>query len=75
MMRGQSSSVLSVTGCYAYIYDRLNAKQIPNLGYLGKAEERIFRWTGHEDPYFGVVAWLVWSNDPESYAGNSVCYW
>jgi hypothetical protein len=26
-------------------------------------------------PYFGVVAGLVWSNDPESYAGSSVCYW
>jgi hypothetical protein len=25
-------------------------------------------------PYFGVVAGLVWSNDPESYAGSSVCY-
>jgi hypothetical protein len=26
-------------------------------------------------PYFGVVAGLVWSKDPESYAGSSVCYW
>jgi hypothetical protein len=26
-------------------------------------------------PYFGVVAGLVWSNDPENYAGSSVCYW
>jgi hypothetical protein len=26
-------------------------------------------------PYFGVVAGLVWSNDPKSYAGSSVCYW
>jgi hypothetical protein len=26
-------------------------------------------------PYFGVVAGLVWSDDPESYAGGSVCYW
>jgi hypothetical protein len=25
--------------------------------------------------YFGVVAGLVCSNDPESYAGSSVCYW
>jgi hypothetical protein len=24
--------------------------------------------------YFGVVAGLVWSNDPDSYAGSSVCY-
>jgi hypothetical protein len=27
------------------------------------------------DPYFGIVAGLEWSNDPESYAGSSVCYW
>jgi hypothetical protein len=26
-------------------------------------------------PYFGVVVGLVWSSDPESYAGSSVCYW
>jgi len=26
-------------------------------------------------PYFGVVAGLVWSYDPESYAGSSICYW
>jgi len=26
-------------------------------------------------PYFDVVAGLVWSYDPESYAGSSVCYW
>jgi len=26
-------------------------------------------------PNFGVVAGLVWSYDPESYAGSSLCYW
>jgi len=26
-------------------------------------------------PYFGVVVGLVWSYDPESYAGGSVWYW
>ena len=26
-------------------------------------------------PYFGVMAGLVWSYDPESYAGSSICYW
>jgi hypothetical protein len=26
-------------------------------------------------PYFDVVVGLVWSNDPKSYAGGSVCYW
>jgi hypothetical protein len=26
-------------------------------------------------PYFEVVVGLVWSHDPESYAGGSVCYW
>jgi hypothetical protein len=26
-------------------------------------------------PYFDVVVGLVWSHDPESYAGGSVCYW
>jgi hypothetical protein len=26
-------------------------------------------------PYFDVVVGLVWSNDPEGYAGSSVCYW
>jgi len=25
-------------------------------------------------PYFDVVVGLVWSHDPESYAGGSVCY-
>jgi len=26
-------------------------------------------------PYFGVVLELVWSYDPESYAGSSIWYW
>jgi hypothetical protein len=26
-------------------------------------------------PYFDVVVGLVWSRDPKSYAGGSVCYW
>jgi hypothetical protein len=26
-------------------------------------------------PYFDVVVGLVWSHDPESYAGGSVSYW
>jgi len=26
-------------------------------------------------PYSDVVVGLVWSHDPESYAGGSVCYW
>jgi hypothetical protein len=26
-------------------------------------------------PYFGVAVGLVWSYDPESYAGTSLCYW
>jgi hypothetical protein len=26
-------------------------------------------------PYLDVVVELVWSHDPESYAGGSVCYW
>jgi hypothetical protein len=26
-------------------------------------------------PYFDVVVGLVWSHDPKSYAGGSVCYW
>jgi hypothetical protein len=25
-------------------------------------------------PYFDVVVGLVWSHDPKSYAGGSVCY-
>jgi len=48
MLRGQNSSVLCVTVCYPHIYDRLIAKQIPNLVYLGKTEERIFGCTRHE---------------------------
>jgi hypothetical protein len=27
------------------------------------------------DSYFDVVVGLVWSHDPKSYAGGSVCYW
>jgi hypothetical protein len=26
-------------------------------------------------PYFDVVVGLVWSHDPKSYDGGSVCYW
>jgi len=26
-------------------------------------------------PYFDIVVGLVWSHDPESYAGGSVRYW
>jgi hypothetical protein len=26
-------------------------------------------------PYFDVAVGLVWSHDPKSYAGGSVCYW
>jgi hypothetical protein len=26
-------------------------------------------------PYFDVVVGLVWSHDPKSYAGGSLCYW
>jgi hypothetical protein len=26
-------------------------------------------------PHFGAVVGLVWSYDPESYTGGSVCYW
>jgi hypothetical protein len=26
-------------------------------------------------PYFDVVVGLVWSHDPKSYAGGSICYW
>jgi hypothetical protein len=26
-------------------------------------------------PYFNVVVGFVWSHDPKSYAGGSVCYW
>jgi hypothetical protein len=26
-------------------------------------------------PYFDIVVGLVWSHDPESCAGSSVCYW
>jgi hypothetical protein len=26
-------------------------------------------------PYFDVVVGLVWSYDPKSYVGGSVCYW
>jgi hypothetical protein len=26
-------------------------------------------------PYFDVVVGLVWSHDPKSSAGGSVCYW
>jgi hypothetical protein len=26
-------------------------------------------------PYFDVVVGLVWSHDPNSYAGGSLCYW
>ena len=37
-VRGQNAEVVNLAGCYAYIYDRLNAKQIPNFGYLGKTE-------------------------------------
>jgi len=48
MPHEQNSSVLNVTGCYVCIYDRRNAKQIPNLGYLGKTEERIFGCYRHE---------------------------
>jgi len=29
----------------------------------------------HGMTVIGVVAGLVWSYDPESYAGSSVCYW
>ena len=39
-----------------------------------------FRWGNILDrpppqryPYFGVVVGLVWSHDPESYVGGSVC--
>jgi hypothetical protein len=34
---------------------------------------RIYRT--YRYPYFGLVAGLVWSDDPESYAGGSVWYW
>jgi hypothetical protein len=26
-------------------------------------------------PYFDIVVGLVWSHDPMSYAGCSLCYW
>jgi hypothetical protein len=26
-------------------------------------------------PYCDVVVGLVWSHDPKSYAGGSICYW
>jgi hypothetical protein len=26
-------------------------------------------------PYFDVVVRLVWSHDPKSYGGGSICYW
>jgi hypothetical protein len=26
-------------------------------------------------PYFDVVVGIVWSHDPKSYAGCSLCYW
>jgi hypothetical protein len=32
-------------------------------------------YTPRKYPYFDVVVGLVWSHDPKSYAGGSVCYW
>jgi hypothetical protein len=32
-------------------------------------------WKSRRYPYFDVVVGLVWSHDPKSYAGGSVCYW
>jgi hypothetical protein len=34
------------------------------------------RWTPPQRyPYFDIVVALVWSHDPKSYAGSSICYW
>jgi hypothetical protein len=42
-------------------------------------ENNLTRGYGHPPPrrypYFDVVVGLVWSHDPKSYAGGSVCYW
>jgi hypothetical protein len=37
-------------------------------------ENRVLRSTPRMCPYFGVVVGLVWSHDPKSYAGGSLCY-
>jgi hypothetical protein len=34
-----------------------------------------YKITPRRYPYFDVVVGLVWSHDPKSYAGGSVCYW
>jgi hypothetical protein len=38
----------------------------------GKYKKKI---TPRRYPYFDVVVGFVWSHDPKSYAGGSVCYW
>jgi hypothetical protein len=43
---------------------------IQNISHSKKKSDHPRRY-----PYFEVVVGLVWSHDPESYAGGSVCYW
>ena len=43
-------------------------------GLKDKIEELVISIPPRRYPYFDVVGGLVWSDDPESYAGGSVCY-
>jgi hypothetical protein len=57
--------------CFDFIYN-FCPKRFSYYEELGDVLSHI---PPEDIPTIGVVAGLVWSNDPESYAGSSVYYW
>jgi hypothetical protein len=71
--------VIPVTKVQVTIWHQANVSAMHILVNIKLEEEKtILNSQGNQVhpprryPYFGVVAGLVWSNDPESYAGSSV---
>jgi hypothetical protein len=55
-------------------YDITDTK-VERCLFSAKYELLVIYQSPRRYPYFDVVVGLVWSHDPKSYAGGSLCYW
>jgi hypothetical protein len=53
----------------------LDRPHMPSRIEPGQICHCVFSWSPRRYLYFDVVVGFVWSHDPKSYAGGSVCYW
>jgi hypothetical protein len=59
--------------CWKVQRDALLVIMLNSLNWV-KFDAVVGYYSPRKYPYFDVVVGLVWSHDPKSYAGSSVCY-